>query len=202
MQMPWMHEPWLEQVGSMHWPSSTLHSAPFHPARHTHLPFSYTPFPLHSTGHESAGQNVHGLVPRTQEDARANTRWHVAAVTYYEGGPALLSQLGRRISKSSTCLLLFPSHTCTRTLICSFNHTHAQSGLSLALFQFSQAPPEPGYHGNPGIIENPPQTSPRSLWSGRENNREKGRLGERAFTFTKEVWKAALYRCKDGELCV
>lgn len=30
------------------------------------------------------------------------------------------------------------------------------SSLSLTLFQFTQAPPEPGYHGNPGIVENPP----------------------------------------------
>lgn len=78
------------------------------------------------------------------------------AATYCERGYALLSQLGRRFSKSSSCLLVL-SHTRTRTLICTYNHTHVQLGLSLTLFQFSQAPPEPGYHGNPGIEENPPK---------------------------------------------
>lgn len=38
----------------MHCPSSTLHSAPFQPSRQAQRPFSYTPLPLHSTGHESA----------------------------------------------------------------------------------------------------------------------------------------------------
>lgn len=38
-----------------------------------------------------------------------------------------------------------------------YARTHTHSGLSLTLFQFTQAPPEPGYHGNPGIVENPPQ---------------------------------------------
>lgn len=159
MQMPWMQEPWLEQVGSMHWPSSTLHSAPFHPTRHTHLPFSYTPFPLHSTGHESAEQNRHRL---EQEGGRAckhsllQYMSRETAVTYCERGYALLSQRGRRFSKSSSCLLVLP-RTRTRTLICTYNHTKEQLGLSLSLFQFSQAPPEPGYHGNPGIEENPPK---------------------------------------------
>lgn len=60
----------------------------------------------------------------------------------------------------------------------TYTHTHT-SALSLTLFQFTQAPPEPGYHGNAGMVENP-STSHRSLWTARENNRENGRLGRRA----------------------
>lgn len=123
-----MQEPWLEQVGSMHWPSSTLHSAPFHPARHTHLPFSYTPFPLHSTGHESAEQNRQIRAAHSQGRACKHSLLQYmsceTAVTHCERGYALLSQLGRRFSKSSSCLLalslslthaLSYAHTITRT---------------------------------------------------------------------------------------
>lgn len=78
------------------------------------------------------------------------------AVTYCERGHALISQLGHRFSKASNCLLALP-HTRTRTLICTHSPLHIQLGLSLTLFQFSQAPPEPGYHSNPGIKENPPK---------------------------------------------
>lgn len=81
------------------------------------------------------------------------------AVTYREWGYALLSQLERGFSKSSSslCLPLFlsPSHT--------HAHTYTLSRLSLTLFQFTQAPPEPGYHGNPGIVENPPNVTSLAL---------------------------------------
>lgn len=167
MQIPWMQEPWLEQVGSMHWPSSTLHSAPFHPARHTHLPFSYTPLPLHNTGHESAtGQTqitatysvVHTCKHTHTRRVLQYISWETA-VTYREWGYALLSQRVRGFSKSSSslCLPLFLSHTRAHTGV----YTH--SSLSLTLFQFTQAPPEPGYHGNPGIVENPPNVTSLAL---------------------------------------
>lgn len=100
------------------------------------------------------------------------------AVTYREWGYALLSQLVHKFSKSSSCLLLFLSNThAIHSYACTNTYTH--SSLSLTLFQFTQAPPESGYHSNPWIVENP-LTSPHSLRTGRENNRENGRLGERA----------------------
>lgn len=199
-----MQEPWLEQVGSMHWPSSTLHSAPFHPARHTHLPFSYTPFPLHSTGHESAEQNRQIRAAHSQGRACKHSLLQYmsceTAVTHCERGYALLSQLGRRFSKSSSCLLaLSLSHT--------HSHMHIQShartiGLIPYSFSIFSSTTWAWLPRQPRNRRKSPQTSPRSLWTGRENNHENGRLGERAFGFIKREWKSALDLCTDGELCV
>lgn len=190
-----MQEPWLEHVGSMHWPSSTLHSAPFHPARHTHLPFSYTPFPLHSTGHESAEEYGHWLELRTQDDAHVATvheLWERSNLLW-EGLRSLIRARPQiqQILKLSAC---FPSHTHAHS------HMHVPLGLSLTVSIFSSTtwawlPRQPRNR------RKSPQTSPRSLWTGRENNRENRRLGERAFGFRKGEWKA-LHLCTDGELCV
>lgn len=175
MHIPWMQVPWLEQVGSMHWPSSTLHSAPFHPGKHTHLPFSYTPFPLHKTGHESAtGQTQITLPYSVLQYISQET-----AVTHRERGYALLSQLAPGFSKSSSSLCLplsFPrkhSHGCERNARTHSSFIpHAVSIYSSTTW--ARLPRQPR-----NCRKSPP-TSPHSLWAGRENNRENGRLGKRA----------------------
>lgn len=192
MQIPWMQEPWLEQVGSMHWPSSTLHSAPFHPARHTHRPFSYMPLPLHNTGHESAN-GTNADYTHVLGSTHMQTHTHAVlqyiswgtAVTYGEWGYALLSQQVRGFSKSSSspCLPLFLSlaetHTHTHSWARLHTHTHTLQLIPHAVSIYSSTT-WARLPRQPRNCRKSPPTSPHSLWTGRENNRENGRLGGRA----------------------
>lgn len=182
MQIPWMQVPWLEQVGSIHCPSSTLHSAPFHPSRHTHLPFSYRPFPLHNTGHESVTGNnldysykISGTTTQTLPQMVVQCiRWETV-LTCSEWGYAFLSLLGRKFSKSlnSLSLPVFLSHTQTHT------HTQTLKLIPHAVSIYSSTT----WAWLPRQPRNCRKSSWRpfpSFWKGRENNRENGGLGRRA----------------------
>lgn len=103
------------------------------------------------------------------------------AVTYCERGHALLSQLGHRFSKSSSCLLIL-SHTHSHMHIQSHARTIGLIPYSVSIFSsttWAWLPRQPRNQ------RKSPQTSPRFLWTGRENNRENGRLGERGLGFIK-----------------